>query len=49
MATYQCSNCGWEGDEEDLKILMVEGIGKTLNETPGCPDCMKDDIEKISD
>lgn len=38
-----CNNCGWEGEEEDLKDFTdLEGQHKEILYFKGCPNCKTD-------
>ena len=48
MNEYQCLDCGWTGDEMELKTFMYEDeTGKGIHEDVGCPDCRSRNLKKI--
>ena len=43
--TAYCTNCQWEGIDDDLVSKMEDGIGHTLNEITGCcPNCLTNEF-----
>ena len=47
---YYCNECGWIGDDEELKVLMIPNENnrqdKTLYETKVCPECKENNLSK---
>ena len=47
---YYCNECGWIGDDEELKVVMIPNEynhqDKTLYETKVCPECKENNLSK---
>ncbi len=42
-----CNNCGEYFNEDEIKNVMEEGVGKHLYEVPACPHCKSTDIDHM--